>query len=288
MSGRRDERPPRPGQVLTITSFANPRIKDIKALALPKHRKERGVFLGEGLKLVTDALAGHWPIEAVVYSTEAGEQPAVQKAAATARARGADILSVGSAVLANVTRRENPQTVLGVFAQRLAPAADIVPGKSGVWVALETVRDPGNLGTIIRTVDAVGADGVILIGDTVDPFSVETVRATMGSLFHVPLVRMSVAEFLALKGRWPGQIVGTHLSATADFRAGPYDRPTILLMGGERAGLTEPLAQACDRLVRIPMTGQADSLNLAVATGVMLYEIRRNALPASSESPVRP
>lgn len=284
MSGRARAR--RPGKVLSITSFANPRIKDIRALALAKHRKERGVFLGEGLKLLTDALAGHWPVEAVVHAAEVGDQPAVQRAAATARARGADILSVSTAVLGKIARRDNPQAVLGVFSQRLTPSSEVRPGKSGVWVALEEIRDAGNLGTIVRTVDAVGADGVILLGDSVDPFSVEAVRATMGSLFHVPIVRMAVREFIARRSHWPGRVIGTHLAATVDYRCAGYDRPTMLVMGGERAGLSAPLATACDVLVRIPMRGQADSLNLAVATGVMLYEIRRGALSATTEGPV--
>ncbi|MCW5695177.1 MAG: RNA methyltransferase [Bauldia sp.] len=273
-----DARPPRPGQVLTITSLANDRIKAIRALAMPKERRETGLFLGEGLKLVTDALEERWPIDAVVHGLEVGDQPAVQRAAATARARGADILQVSNAVLEKISRRENPQMVLGVFRQRLADHATVVPGESGVWVALETPRDPGNVGTIIRTVDAVGAEGVILVGPSVDPFSIEAVRATMGSLFHVKLVRANEAEFLALRAGWPGIVVGTHLSGTEDYRGVDYGRPVLLLMGNEQSGLTAPLAAACDHLVRIPQAGRADSLNLAVATGVMLFEVRRKAL----------
>lgn len=269
---------PRPGQVLTITSVANDRIKAIRALAMPKERRETGLFVGEGLKLVTDALEEHWPIDALVYATEVADQPAVQRAAVTARARGADVLLVGQAVLEKISRRDNPQMVIGVFKQRLAEHTAVRPGKSGVWVALETPRDPGNVGTIIRTVDAVGAEGVILVGPSVDPFSIEAVRATMGSLFHVKLVRMTEAEFLAMRAGWPGIVVGAHLSGSQDYRATDYSRPVLLLMGNEQSGLTEPLATACDQLVRIPQAGRADSLNLAIATGVMLFEVRRNAL----------
>jgi len=264
--------------VLTITSLANDRLKAIRALAMAKERRETGLFVGEGLKLVTDALEERWPIESVIYATEVADQAPVQRAAATARTRGADILQVSNAVLEKISRRENPQMVLGVFRQRLAEHAAVVPGPSGVWAAIETPRDPGNLGTIIRTVDAVGADGVILIGPSVDPFSLEAVRATMGSLFHVRLVRASEEEFLAMRAQWPGIVVGTHLSGTEDYRAVAYDRPVLLLMGNEQSGLTAPLAAACDHLVRIPQAGRADSLNLAVATGVMLFEVRRNKL----------
>lgn len=269
----------RPGSVLTITSPANPRIKDIRALSMPKYRRESGLFLAEGLKLVTDALSEEWPIETVIHSAEAGAQAAVQKAAATARARGADIIVANSAVLEKVSRRENPQTVLGVFHQRFLGASEIKPGR-GVWIALEAARDPGNVGTIIRTADAVGADGVILIGPSVDPYSTEAVRATMGSIFHVPLARMTEAEFLAFRRGWPGQVVGTHLTGTADYRDADYATPVLLVMGNEQSGLSHAIADACDQLVRIPMAGRADSLNLAVATAVMLYEIRRPALKA--------
>jgi TrmH family RNA methyltransferase len=145
-------------------------------------------------------------------------------------------------------------------------------------VALESIRDPGNLGTIVRTADAVGAAGVILVGETVDPFSPEAVRATMGSIFAVPLARTSKPEFTGLAAGWRGTIVGTHLAATADYRAVDYTPPVLLVMGGEQAGLTPEAAKLCRTLVKIPMTGRADSLNLAVATAVMLFEIRRGAL----------
>ena len=119
---------------------------------------------------------------------------------------------------------------------------------------------------------------MILVGDTVDPFSIEAVRATMGSIFHVPIARASQAEFEALRARWPGTVVGTHLAATEDYREATYRTPVLMIMGGEQAGLTPGLAAACETLVKIPMAGRADSLNLAVATGVMLFEVLRDRL----------
>jgi TrmH family RNA methyltransferase len=130
----------------------------------------------------------------------------------------------------------------------------------------------------VRTVDAVGARGVILIGDTVDPFSIEAVRATMGSLFHVTIARVSVADFEALAHAFPGTVVGTHLQAREDYRKASYRRPVLLVMGGEQTGLSAAVAACCRTLVKIPMAGRADSLNLAVATGVMLFEIAREGL----------
>ena len=133
------------------------------------------------------------------------------------------------------------------------------------------MRDPGNLGTIVRTADAAGCGGVVLVGDCCDPFSVEAVRATMGSIFATPIYRCEVAAFLAWRRAWPGSVVGTLLSAATDYRAAAYRAPTLILMGNEQAGLPPELADACDVAVKIPMRGRADSLNLAVATGIMIY-----------------
>ncbi len=270
--------PAAPGKVVHITSLANPIVKEIRGLALAKNRKASRLFVAEGLKLVADAVDAGWTIRQFVHSARVANERLVERLATTTRARGGDVVSVNEAVLGKIARRENPQSVLGVFEQRLTPFDTIRPEPDAVYVALEAVRDPGNLGTIIRTADAVGAAGVILVGDTVDPFSVEAVRATMGSIFHVPLSRASNGDFTILRARWPGLVVGTHLDSATDYRAIDYRRPVLLAMGGEQAGLTPDLAAACEALAKIPMAGKADLLNLAVATGVMLFEIMRNEL----------
>ena len=278
MSAAPERRPV--GQVKEVTSLANPLVKDIKALALKKFRDEQRAFMAEGLKLVIDALDLGWSIRTMVFAKSALGNAAVEKAAARAVASGALVLEVSEKVLSAITRRDNPQMVLGVFAQRYTTLRDIRPTGNDVWVALERVRDPGNLGTVIRTIDAVGAKGLILIGDTTDPFSLETVRATMGSIFAVPVARASAEEFLAWRKGFRGLVAGTHLKGAVDYRSLDYGgQPVVLLMGNEQQGLPEGLAAACDRLLRIPQAGRADSLNLAVATGVMLYEVRRTALP---------
>jgi TrmH family RNA methyltransferase len=267
-----------PGRVVHITSLANPVVKEIRGLALAKNRKESRLFVAEGLKLVADAVEAGWRVRTLVHAARVANEALVERLSTVARARGADIVSVSEAVLGKIARRENPQAVIGVFEQRLTRAGDIRPRETDVYVALEAIRDPGNLGTIIRTADAVGVAGVILVGDTVDPFSVEAVRATMGSIFHVPLARANHADFETLLARWPGTVAGTHLAATTDYRKADYRGPVLLVMGGEQAGLTPALAKACGTLVRIPMAGKADSLNLAIATGVMLFEIMRDRL----------
>jgi TrmH family RNA methyltransferase len=272
---------PRAGRFVKVTSLANPLVKDIRALHGRKHRDETGLFIAEGQKLVRDAVEGGWPIHMLAYAAaQSGPQgldEQIGMLAARTKAGGGTVLEVSAPVLEKITRRENPQNVVGIFKQRFAPEAAI--GRDGIWIALDRVRDPGNLGTVIRTADAAGLAGVALVGASCDPFALETVRATMGSIFHIPVARTSEDGLLAQARRHGARLVGTHLSAAAiDYRAADYRQPLVLLMGNEQQGLTEKLAAACDALVRIPMRGMADSLNLAVSTGIMVYE----ALRASS------
>lgn len=275
----RNEGPRRVGQVKEVTSLANPMVKDIKALSLKKARDETKSFMAEGLKLVIDALDLGWTIRTLVYSKAAKGKPLVEKVAARTVASGGLVLEVSEKVMSAITRRDNPQMVAGVFEQRWNALKDVRPSGSETWVALDRVRDPGNLGTIIRTADAAGASGVILVGDCTDPFSMETVRATMGSLFAVPLVKTTPADFLRWKKDSGARLVATHLAGAVDYRTIDYrSKPVVLMMGNEQSGLPDDLASAADALARIPQVGRADSLNLAVATGVMLFEVRRHLL----------
>ena len=275
----------RVGQVKDITSLSNPIIKDIRALSMKKTRDETGTFLAEGLKLVIDAIAQGWSIRTLIYAKGQRGKEQVEKIAALTVARGGLVLEVTDKVLTAITRRDNPQGVIAVFEQRLSVLETVRIKPDETWVALDRVRDPGNLGTIIRTADAAGASGVILIGDTVDPFSTETVRATMGSIFSVPLVRTSEAGFLNWSKKSAPFVVGSHLKGSVDYRTIGYQKqPVVLLMGNEQSGLPDTLADACGKLARIPQTGRADSLNLAIATGVMLFEARRHCLDLGEPS----
>ena len=297
--------PPRAG-ARAITSLQNERVKLIRSLEMRKARRETNLFVAEGASVLMTARDAGWAPRMLVFLAGSAEMGVARDLLAWAGAAGAECLEVSPAVLAKLAAKDNPQTMLGVFEQRWAaepvPAAppsssqrgpgatpassfeaasavDATPrGSESVWVALEAVRDPGNLGTIVRTADAVGARGVALIGSTCDPYSREAVRASMGSIFNVPLVRMSVERFLAWAAAWEGDVVGTHLSGREDFRAAPYRGPTLLAMGSEGPGLSPGLAAACSRLVKIPMAGRLDSLNLAVATALLLYEIRKDRL----------
>lgn len=269
------------GEVKTITSFSNPVIKEMRSLSDRKGRKQTGNFLAEGLKLATDGLDAGWQCEIIACAATVRDRPDIQAIAARVRAHGGMVIDVPVAILQKVCRRDNTQTVVSVFKQQFASGDGVSAADENFWIGLDHVRDPGNLGTIIRTADAVGASGVVLIGETVDPFSPEAVRATMGSLFHVPLFRMSREEFAAFSKNYGGTITATHLKGSVDYRAPSYSGPSFLLMGNEQAGLSDEMASLAGNIVRIPQVGEADSLNLAVATGIMAYEMRREYLSGS-------
>ena len=238
-----------------VLSPQNPTIKLIRSLAEKKFRQETGLFVAEGWEMLDRARKAGWVPEHLV-STEA----------ISAWGQTRPIL-VSEKIMEGLSGQNNPHNVIATFGQRYV--GEVTP--SGVWVALEDMRDPGNLGTIIRTADAVAASGVVLIGQSCDPYSGDCVRATTGSIFGVPLVRMETSAFIALCKTWPGDVVGTDLKGTEDFRRN-YKSPALLVMGSERRGLSEELAATCNSLVRIPMPGGAESLNVATATALMLYE----------------
>lgn len=265
----------RPPEHRAVTSLQNPTVKAVRALEMRKVRRETGLFVAEGASVLMTARDHGWQPNTLLYQPEAAEGEIHRQLVNWARQAGAEILEVSEAVLAKVASKENPQSMLAVFRQAWHPppeARDVA--SDAVWVALEEIRDPGNLGTIIRTADAVGAAGIVLVGTSCDPYAREAVRASMGSIFAVPLVRTDRDGFLTRRQSWPGEVVGTHLAASEDFRAVSYRGPTLLVMGSEGPGLSDALRAACDRLVKIPMAGKLDSLNLAVATALTLYQIR--------------
>lgn len=254
-----------------VTSLTNPTVKAVRALHLRKEREETGLFVAEGLKIVTEAVELNHAPRILMYGQEAESHPLLRRAIEATRRAGGEVIEVTHDILAKVSRRDNPQAVVGVFAQVFTPLAELEPQTAPCFVGLHRVRDPGNLGTIVRTADAAGCGAVILVGECCDPFSVEAVRATMGSIFAVPIVRATEAEFADWRSSWPGSVVGTLLTAEVDHRQATYAKPALVLMGNEQQGLTPDMAALCDVNVKIPMRGRADSLNLSVATGIMIY-----------------
>ncbi len=256
-----------------ITGFSNPLVKQVRSLREKKHRKASGHFLAEGLRLLTEALeTGFVPV--MLFMSDTREpHPLINALEDAVTASGGQIIVTSRELLAKMSGKNNPQTVLGVFRDHPAMLGDLDRSSANIWLVAQSLRDPGNLGTMLRTGDAVGAGGLILVDESVDPFSVEAVRASMGAIFTQKIAQSSWQEFLPWLRVGPGQLVGTSLNTENDYQAVEYSTPTFLLIGNEAQGLPAEYESECDRLVKIPMLGKADSLNAAVATAVMAYEV---------------
>ncbi len=256
----------------TITGFSNPTVKFLRSLREKKHRKQEQRFLAEGLRLLTDAReSGRLP-EMLVMAARREAHPLLDVLAAEVAAAGGEIVEMDEAILAKVTGKDNPQAVCGVFAEFDTGLALLDRSSAPIWLVAQAMRDPGNLGTMLRTGDAAGAGGLILIDDCADPFSVEAVRASMGAIFTQKLAQARWEEFLPWLRAGDGQLVAASLRDAQPYRGAPYAAPCFILVGNESRGLPQDYEDACDLRVTIPMLGRADSLNAAVAGAVLAYE----------------
>jgi TrmH family RNA methyltransferase len=256
-----------------ITAFSNPLVKATQRLRDKKHRRDAGRFLAEGLRILTEAReAGRLPATLFFVPTST-DRPLVTALVAATEAAGGDAIETTANILSKLSGKDNPGSVIGVYEEFLTPLETIDRSTATIWLVAERLRDPGNLGTILRTADAVGAGGVILLDECVDPFSVEAVRASMGALFTVPVARAGWDEFRAWLRTGPGQLVGLSLDTDTNYRSAQFAAPVFLLTGNEAQGMPQAIAAECDVLVKIPMLGKADSLNAAVATAVIAYEV---------------
>jgi RNA methyltransferase, TrmH family len=255
-----------------ITAFSNPLVKRVRNLREKRHRREEGLFLAEGLRILAEAEeAGVLPLW-LFYAADSAGHPIVRRLAQRVEAAGGEAIETSRDILHKLSGKDNPQVVLGIYRQFDTALQRIDRAAAGIWLVAQALRDPGNLGTILRTGDAVGAGGLILIDDCVDPFSVEAVRASMGALFTQAIAQARWEEFLPWLRDGPGQLVGTSLRASVDYREARYAAPIFLMIGNEAQGLPADYEDACDIRVKIPMRGKADSLNAAVACAVMAYE----------------
>lgn len=256
----------------TITGFSNPTVKFLRSLREKKHRRREGKFLAEGLRLLTDARACGILPEQLVMASGRPPHPLLDELERAVVASGGEVIEMDEDILAKVTGKDNPQAVAGVFAEFDTRLAGIDRHAAPIWLVAQALRDPGNLGTMLRTGDAVGAGGLILIDDCADPFSVEAVRASMGAVFTQRIGTARWDEFVPWLRSGPGQLVAASLRDPMDYRQAAYAAPCFLLIGNESQGLPETYEAECDLRVTIPMRGRADSLNAAVAGAVLAYE----------------
>ena len=258
----------------SVTAFSNTTVKRLRSLRDKKHRKAEGLFLAEGLRIIAEARdSGRLP-EIIAFSAEGAKHPLAAEIIAATEAEGGEAIETTTDILSKMSGKDNPQMLLGAYRQPDTSLQQIDRSTSPLWIVAQALRDPGNIGTILRTGDAVGAGGLILIDDCADPFSVEAVRASMGALFTQQVAAARWDEFLPWLRSAPGQLAGTSLKATHDYLEIEYGRPCFLLIGNEQQGLPPAYEAECDVLVKIPMAGRADSLNAAVAAAVMAFAIK--------------
>ena len=256
-----------------ITGFSNPTVKYLRSLRDKKNRKREGKFLTEGLRLLTDAReCGHIP-EMLVMATKRDPHPLLSELENSVLSSGGEIIETSADILTKITGKDNSQAVVGMFGEFDTSLTSIDRTQGDIWMVAQALRDPGNLGTMLRTCDAVGAGGLILIDDCADPFSVEAVRASMGAVFTQQIGQASWDEFSAWLRQGEGQLVAASLQDAVDYRGAPYSAPCFILVGNESQGLPTEYESACDLRVTMPMKGRADSLNAAVAGAVLAYEV---------------
>jgi len=257
-----------------VTSFSNTTVKRLRSLREKKARRAEGLFLAEGLRIIAEARdSGRLP-EIIAFSAEGGRHPLAAEIIAATEAKGGEAIETDPDILSKMSGKDNPQMLVAAFRQQSVNLTDIDRGSAPLWLVAQALRDPGNIGTILRTGDAVGAGGLILVDDSADPFSVEAVRASMGAIFTQAVVQARWPDFLAWLRSGPGQLVGTSLKATHDYLDATYLAPCFLLIGNEQQGLPADYEKECDLLVKIPMAGRADSLNAAMAAAVMAFQVK--------------
>ena len=256
-----------------ITGFSNPTVKYLRSMREKKHRKREGKFLAEGLRLLTDAReSGRLP-ETLVMAGGRDAHPLVDALEEAVLGTGGEVIETTPDILSKITGKDNPQSVAGVFAEFDTSLGALDRSAAPIWLVAQALRDPGNLGTMLRTGDAIGAGGLILLDDCADPFSVEAVRASMGAVFTQAIARAPWEEFIDWLRGGQGQLVAASLRDAVPYRGAPYTSPCFVMVGNESQGLPEEYEAACDLRVTMPMKGRADSLNAAVAAAVLGYQV---------------
>src|SRR5690349_4706043 len=256
-----------------VTAFSNATVKLLRSLRDKKVRRTEGLFLAEGLRILTEARDSGMLPEIIAFSADGARHPLAAEIIAATEAAGGDAVETTPDILSKMSGKDNPQMLLGAYRQPETALDRIDRSAAPLWIVAQALRDPGNIGTILRTGDAVGAGGLILIDDSADPFSVEAVRASMGALFTQEIAAACWSEFLPWLRSGEGQLVGTSLKSSKDYLDADYRKPCFLLIGNEQQGLPTDYEAECDLLVKIPMAGRADSLNAAIATAVMAFAI---------------
>jgi TrmH family RNA methyltransferase len=254
-----------------ITSLTNPLVKQARSLHSRKGRLDSGLFLVEGIHHVGEVIEAGWEVESIIYApemlTSAFANDLVSRLADKAQ-------PVSTAVMESLADRDNPQGILVLVHQQTSPIADLNSPKRSI--ALVAPQDPGNLGTILRTMDAAGVDALFLLDGGVELFHPTVIRSSMGSLFWKPVIQISFDEFLKWARSGGYQLIGSSARADVDYQTIVPQVPWVLILGNEQKGLSSDQFSACDVNISLPMQGRVSSLNLAVAAGVLLYALNKS------------
>ena len=259
-------------EIQLITSMSNPFVKQVRALHQKKARDESGLFLVEGIHHVGEALEADWQVESILYAPDVLTS---DFALDLISRQSSKPQPVSAHVMESLAGKENPQGILAVVHQRQAKFSDLK--SPGTAVALVSPQDPGNVGTILRTLDAVGGDALFMLDGGVELYHPSVVRASMGTIFWKPIVQTSFDEFMKWARNGGYQLIGTSAHGAMDYQTLIPKIPWILVLGNEQKGLSTEQMQACDVTVSMPMKGKVSSLNLAVAAGVLLYQFADRA-----------
>lgn len=259
-----------------ITSPTNPLVKRIKQLRQKKNRQAEGVFFAEGLRVVLTAVEQNVPWEMLIYAPELLKSSAALQVVRAQEQIGRTVVAVTAAVFRAISERDNPTGLGAIIPIQATTLAQLPISPHSIFVLLDRVADPGNLGTILRTLDSAGASGLILTGESTDPYHPTAIKASMGTLFTLPLVHLPAIQPIWEWAKVHGlTTIATSAKASQGYWDAPYQFPALLLMGNEQEGLPPEVMDAAALQVTIPMYGTASSLNLGVATGLLLYELRR-------------
>ncbi|GMV32391.1 MAG: RNA methyltransferase [Chloroflexi bacterium CFX1] len=253
-----------------LTSASNPFVKHIRSLRQKKVRAEAGTFLVEGIHHIGEAVEAGWEIESIAYAPETLRSTFAKDLLTRISQHGARSQPVSAAIMESLADKDNPQGILAVVRQKSYSLGDLKAMKRGA--ALVSPQDPGNLGTILRALDAVKGDALFLLDGGVELFHPTVVRASMGAIFWTPTVQASFADFVKWARKWNVQLIGSSSKADADYRSLVPQESWVLVLGSEQKGLSPEQTAACDATVSLPMRGRASSLNLAVAAGILLYQ----------------
>ena len=265
---------PRPAP--TLTNPRNPHVKQVRKLSQRKVRDETGLFVVEGIRHVGEAVQAGAEVQYLCYAPDLLESQFAYELIEQQAARGVYCYGLASDVFKSLAEKENPQGLLAVVRQPRATLETLTPDSFSWGVALVAPQDPGNIGTILRTLDGVGAGGLLLLDGGADPYHPNSVRASMGALFWKPIASASFAEFAPWAHKHGYHLYGMSAHGSVDYRTVVYNRPMILLLGSEQKGLSPEQIAACEQVVCLPMQGRVTSLNLAVAAGVMLYQMMKD------------